>query len=109
VKRGRDSGLSLVLATQQPSALDQSAISQVDVTILHKLTVDADIAAATARLPSPLPSSTRKGEKDISDARVLIRELGQGEALLSDAEASRSVLVRIRPRISPHGGGEPLL
>lgn len=109
VKRGRDAGLSLVLATQQPSAIDAAAISQVDLTILHKLTIDADIAAATARLPAPLPSSTRIREKDISDPKLLVRELAPGEALISDSEASRTFVVRLRPRVSPHGGGEPLL
>ena len=109
VKRGRDAGLSLVLATQQPSAIDAAAISQVDVTILHKLTIDADIAAATARLPAPLPSSTRVREKDISDPKLLVRELAPGEALISDSEASRTFVLRLRPRVSPHGGGEPLL
>lgn len=109
VKRGRDAGLSLVMATQQPSAIDASAISQVDLTILHKLTIDADISAATARLPAPLPSSTRIREKDISDPKLLVRELAPGEALISDAEASRTFVMRLRPRVSPHGGGEPLL
>lgn len=109
VKRGRDAGLSLVLATQQPSAIDASAISQVDVTILHKLTIDADIAAATARLPAPLPNNTRIREKDISDSKLLVRELSPGEALVSDSEASRTFVLRLRPRVSPHGGGEPLL
>lgn len=109
VKRGRDAGLSLVLATQQPSAIDASAISQVDLTILHKLTIDADIVAATARLPAPLPSSTRIREKDISDSKLLVRELAPGEALISDSEASRTFVLRLRPRVSPHGGGEPLL
>lgn len=109
VKRGRDAGLSLVLATQQPSAIDASAISQVDLTILHKLTIDADITAATARLPAPLPTNTRIREKDISDPRLLVRELSPGEALISDSEASRTFVLRLRPRVSPHGGGEPLL
>lgn len=109
VKRGRDAGLSLVLATQQPSAIDAAAISQVDLTILHKLTIDADITAATARLPAPLPSSTRIREKDISDPKLLVRELAPGEALISDSEASRTFVLRLRPRICPHGGGEPLL
>jgi uncharacterized protein len=33
VKRGRDAGLSLVLATQQPSAVDSRILSQVNLTI----------------------------------------------------------------------------
>ncbi len=109
VKRGRDAGLSLVLATQQPSALDSAAISQVDLSIIHRLTFEADISAALHRLPSPLPSNVTLGGKDVSDPRHLIRELAPGECLVSDAEASRSFIMRARPRICPHGGGEPAL
>ena len=48
VKRGRDAGLSLIMATQQPSALDTAAISQNDLVLIHKLTIDPDIARAPA-------------------------------------------------------------
>ena len=50
-KRGRDAGLSLVLATQQPSAVDSRVVSQVDLLIAHRLVVDADILSALARVP----------------------------------------------------------
>jgi hypothetical protein len=109
VKRGRDAGLSLVLATQQPSALDTSAISQVDLSLIHRLTYDADIAAALQRLPSPMPKDMTIAGKDISDPRILIRRLAPGECLVSDAEAPRTFIMRSRPRLCPHGGGEPVL
>lgn len=109
VKRGRDAGLSLVLATQQPSALDSAAISQVDLTLIHRLTFEADITAALQRLPSPLPKDVSVGGRDVSDPRLLIRGLLPGECLVSDAEASRAFLMRSRPRMCPHGGGEPVL
>jgi len=109
VKRGRDAGLSLVLATQQPSALDSSAISQVDLTLLHRLTTDADISAALHRLPSPLPSNISIDGKDISDPRLLMRQLAPGECIVADGEATRAFMMKARPRICPHGGGEPLL
>jgi DNA helicase HerA-like ATPase len=109
VKRGRDAGLSLVLATQQPSALDSSAISQVDLSIIHRLTFEPDITAALQRLPSPMPKEVSIGGRDVSDPRILIRALNPGESIVSDAEASRSFIMVSRPRICPHGGGEPIL
>lgn len=109
VKRGRDAGLSLVLATQQPSALDSSAISQVDLSIIHRLTFEPDIAAALQRLPSPMPKDVSIGGRDISDPKVLIRALNPGECIVSDAEASRGFIMVSRPRVCPHGGGEPIL
>jgi len=109
VKRGRDAGLSLVLATQQPSALDSSAISQVDLSLIHRLTYEADISAALQRLPTPMPKDMSLSGKDVSDPKILIRRLAPGECLVSDAEAPRSFIMRSRPRSSPHGGGEPVL
>ena len=52
VKRGRDAGLSLIFATQQPSAVDGKLMSQVDMTFTHGLGFDADIQAATRRMPA---------------------------------------------------------
>ena len=43
VKRGRDAGLSLLFATQQPSAVDSRLMSQVDLTLTHTLGFEVDI------------------------------------------------------------------
>src|SRR5205814_869893 len=45
VKRGRDAGLSLALATQQPSAVDDGILSQVNLTFSHRLSFQQDIQA----------------------------------------------------------------
>jgi hypothetical protein len=109
VKRGRDAGLSLVLASQQPSAIDSSLLSQVDLAIIHRLVLDSDISAATSRFPARFPTSVRLGERDVGDPRALIRLLDEGEALVGDAESERGLIVRIRPRVSAHAGDEPLV
>ena len=107
VKRGRDAGLSLVLATQQPSAVDSRVVSQVDLLIAHRLVVDADISAALARVPADFPKSVLFGTSQVSDRLALIRALETGEAWVADAETSRAFLVAMRPRVSAHGGDEP--
>lgn len=107
VKRGRDAGLSLVLATQQPSAVDSRVVSQVDLLIAHRLVVDADISAALARVPADFPRSVSFGSSQVSDRLALVRALETGEAWVADAETSRSILVAMRPRVSAHGGDEP--
>jgi hypothetical protein len=111
VKRGRDAGLSLVVATQQPSALDTAVISQCDIVAIHKLTIDHDISAATARMPARPPSRVSKAPStvDISSMDELARSLDAGQSLFADAESSRAFVLRSRPRIAPHGGGEPEL
>lgn len=109
VKRGRDAGLSLVLATQQPAAIDSAVLSQVDLTLVHRLVLDSDIGAAISRFPSHFPSAVRMGDRDIADPRILIRLLDDGEVLLGDAETDRGFLVLMRPRLTAHGGDEPTL
>src|SRR5262249_17218895 len=52
VKRGRDAGLSLVMATQQPSAVDDRILSQVNVAFSHRLAFQADINSAINRIPT---------------------------------------------------------
>jgi hypothetical protein len=111
VKRGRDAGLSLVLATQQPSALDTGAISQNDLVFIHKLTIDPDISAATARMPARPPTSVTKLPRatELRGVDEIARSLDAGQALLADSESSRAFIMQSRPRVSPHGGGEPTL
>src|SRR5205823_6878766 len=68
VKRGRDAGLSLVLATQQPSAIDSRVLSQVDLLIAHRLVMEADISAALSRMPANLPSKIGIGGQEITNS-----------------------------------------
>ena len=44
-KEGRQPGLSLVVATQQPSAIDAEVLSQCDIILSHKLTTRDDVMA----------------------------------------------------------------
>ena len=57
VKEGRNMGLSAVLATQQPSAIDQRILSQVETFVSHQLVTEADIRAVKLNLKSTFPDS----------------------------------------------------
>lgn len=109
VKRGRDAGLSLVLATQQPSAIDSRVLSQVDLLIAHRLVMEADINAALSRMPANLPSKVVMGGVEVTNSSGLIRTLDTREAWIADAESSRAFLIAMRPRLTAHGGDEPRL
>lgn len=94
-KEGRQPGLSLVVATQQPSAVDNEVLSQCDIILSHKLTTKADVAALNS-----LSQDYMGGE-----LRTFIKQLNRsGEAVLVDDERESVTLLRIRPRQSSHGG-----
>ena len=97
VKEGRQPGLSLVLATQQPSAVDSDVLSQCDIIFVQKLTNRMDIAAVNNL------SHDYMG----SELRIYIKKLERkGQAVLLDDYKEEIKLVQIRPRKSRHGGGE---
>jgi hypothetical protein len=106
VKRGRDAGLSLVLATQQPSAVDTRVLSQVDLNLVHRLTYEGDISAALARIPANLPAKVFVGTA-AKDPRMFVRLLEPGEVIIGDSQSDRAILGVIRPRLTAHGGSEP--
>ena len=107
VKRGRDAGLSLVLATQQPSAVDDKILSQVNLSLSHRLTFDSDSNACINRIPTTKLKKINYGGKEISDFSDMISLLGPGQCFVGDSHTSRVITVSIRPRSSSHGGYSP--
>ncbi|MDD3084252.1 MAG: ATP-binding protein, partial [Candidatus ainarchaeum sp.] len=98
VKQGRRPGLSLVFATQQPSAIDTRVLSQLDIIITHKLVFDDDIKAIWKRTPTIIPGTYKKPN--------FIKSLPVGTALTGDRQetTTRAFVMNIRPRMSQHEG-----
>jgi uncharacterized protein len=107
VKRGRDAGLSLVLATQQPSAVDDRILSQVNLSFNHRLTFQSDVAAAISRIPTKTISQMRSGGATLGDFGDMLRYLDAGDCFVGDHATSRAVLIKVRPRVTAHGGYSP--
>lgn len=107
VKRGRDAGLSLVLATQQPSAIDDRILSQVNISFNHRLTFQSDISAAVNRVPTKTLSSLKVAGAPINDFGDMLRLMDAGECFIGDHSTSRAIISAIRPRITSHGGYNP--
>jgi uncharacterized protein len=108
-KEGRNFGLSLAIATQQPSAVDGRLMSQVETLFVHQLTAKGDIDVALKSVKAPLPAESRV-DGTVLEMTDLIRTLQQGDALFSCANGSgtvtRACIVRVRPRVTAHGGYE---
>ena len=109
MKRGRDAGLSMILATQQPAAVDNRLMSQVDITLTHALGFESDLQAAIARMPTRTSASYESGGFQLPSLGDTIRSLDPGESIIADSANGRVFIARIRPRLSAHGGNTPTL
>ncbi|KXB05884.1 hypothetical protein AKJ53_01820, partial [candidate division MSBL1 archaeon SCGC-AAA382F02] len=98
VKQGRRPGLSAVLSTQQPSALNSKIISQLDILLSHRLSFENDIKEVWKRMPATLP-------KDLKEPDSL-KKLPEGTVIAADKEINKAFFSSIRPRLSQHEGRE---
>ena len=99
LRQGRQPGLSLVLATQRPSALGFDVLSQADVLIAHRLTLRDDIEALERARPVYVKEPLREAMARLGTAK--------GAAIVLDDATESYHIIKIRPRFSAHGGGEP--
>ncbi|MFB6213127.1 MAG: ATP-binding protein [Candidatus Nanohaloarchaea archaeon] len=99
VKIGREPGVCLGLATQQPAKLHPDALSQCDLILSHRLTASQDIDA----LGNIMHTYMRHDIDHYIDA--LPDRVGTG--LILDDNSERIYPLQIRPRKSWHAGGTP--
>ncbi len=99
LREGRQPGIAMVMATQQPGKIHTDAMTQSDIVLSHRLTAKVD----TDALGSIIQSYLRGGlDKELA---VLPRVAGSCIAL--DDVNERMYPMQIRPRFSWHGGGAP--
>jgi DNA helicase HerA-like ATPase len=112
---GRNYGLSLLLATQRPtaSALSTKVRSQVDLCLTHRLLTQEDIDISERNLLGTYPREVMLGHEAL-DYPQLVRALEAGQAVVSASHAAangeplqRIFVLQVRPRISVHGGEVP--
>ncbi|MFN3420237.1 MAG: ATP-binding protein [Armatimonadota bacterium] len=97
VKEGRQPGLSLIIASQQPGAIDKEVLSQCDLVLCHKVTALEDVEAI----------NKLSHDYMAHELRHYIRQLDRtGEAVMVDDFQEAVTIVQVRPRKSKHGGAE---
>ena len=99
LREGRQPGLSLILATQQPGKIHTDVMTQSDIIISHRITAKADTDAL-----GMLTQSYMRAGLD-----VLLNELPRmkGAAVVLDDNNEKLYSMQVRPRISWHGGDDP--
>jgi len=100
LREGRQPGLSLVLATQQPGQIHRDVMTQSDIVIAHRVTSAPDLEALNHIMQSYLLNSIKKYMNELPALK--------GAAIILDDNSERIYPVRIRPRFTWHGGEAPM-
>ena len=76
-------------------------MTQSDIVIAHHITAKIDVDALGALMQSYMRTGLDKALADLPDAK--------GSAILFDDTNERLYPIRVRPRITWHGGGSPTI
>ncbi|RMF55971.1 ATP-binding protein [Candidatus Woesearchaeota archaeon] len=99
LREGRQPGISLILASQQPGKIHTDVMTQADTVIAHRITAKLDVDA----LGLLMQSYMREGLTEQLDNLPRVK----GSAIIFDDTNERMYPLRIRPRFTWHGGGSP--
>ena len=100
LREGRQPGLSLVLATQQPGQIHKDVMTQSDIVIAHRVTSAPDLEALNHIMQSYLLNSIKRYMDELPSLK--------GSAIILDDNSERIYPMRMRPRFTWHGGEAPV-
>lgn len=103
IREGRNHGLSVVIATQQPTSINSRILAQMATMIAHKGTIQGDIDSIRRDRSSGLPGDIRRGNASLAFGELTC-SLDVGQASVSNAGTGRAFVVNVRARPSVHGG-----
>lgn len=99
LREGRQPGISLVLATQQPGKIHTDVMTQSDIVIAHRVTSKPDVEALNHIMQSYVLDTIKKQMDDLPTLK--------GSAIILDDNSERLYPMRMRPRFTWHGGEAP--
>jgi len=99
LREGRQPGISVVLATQQPGQIHRDVMTQSDIVISHRVTSQPDLEALNYIMQSYMFESVKRYMDDLPNLK--------GSAIILDDNSERIYPMRIRPRFTWHGGEAP--
>lgn len=95
LREGRQPGISMVLATQQPGQIHRDVMTQSDIVISHRVTAQPDIDALNYIMQNYLIQGISVYMNDLPSAK--------GSAIVLDDNSERIYPIRVRPRFTWHG------
>ena len=99
LREGRQPGISLVLATQQPGQIHRDVMTQSDIVISHRVTSQPDLDALNYIMQNYLIQGISTYMNDLPTAK--------GSAIVLDDNSERIYPIKVRPRFTWHGGEAP--
>lgn len=99
LREGRQPGISLVMATQQPGQIHTDVMTQSDIVLSHRVTAKPDIEALNEIMQTYLLANIRQQIDDLPSLK--------GSAIVLDDNSERIYPIRVRPRFTWHGGEAP--
>ncbi len=96
LREGRQPGISLVLATQQPGEIHRDVITQSDIVLSHRVTAKVDIEALNNIMQTYLTRDILTHMNNLPRLR--------GSAIILDDNSERIYPMAIHPKRSWHGG-----
>ncbi len=99
LREGRQPGISMVLATQQPGEIHKDVMTQSDIIISHRVTARKDITALNDIMQTYLLSDIQKYLNNLPSSK--------GSAIILDDNSERIYPMKVRPRMTWHGGEAP--
>ena len=100
LREGRQPGLSLILASQQPGKIHTDVMTQSDAVLAHRITAKIDVDALGALMHTYMRESLPQQLDALPAAK--------GAAIIFDDINERMFPMKVRPRFSWHGGGAPV-
>ncbi len=99
LREGRQPGISLAIATQQPGQIHRDVMTQSDIVISHRVTAKPDIDALNYIMQTYL----------LADIKTYLDNLPRlkGSAIILDDNSERIYPMRVHPRFTWHGGEAP--
>ncbi len=100
LREGRQPGISMILATQQPGKIHKDVMTQSDIVLSHRVTSAQDLGALNQIMQSYMLESISQYMNELPSLK--------GSAIILDDNSERIYPMRIHPRFTWHGGEAPM-
>jgi hypothetical protein len=99
MREGRQPGISLIVATQQPGKIHTDVMTQSDIVISHRITARLDVQALGLLAQSYMEHGIERAMNNLPTVK--------GTAVVFDDLNEKIMMIRTRPRFTWHGGASP--